>query len=101
MTAENPYAPPKAEVTDAVADKNRKPSAGARLAWTTAVALPVFLPLMFLVPPEKRGVTALGGAIFALGAGLIAMCIPVRRKVGFILPSILIVFVLAALLGHK
>ena len=99
MTAENPYAPPKAEVTDTAAEKNRKPSAVARFLWTSAVALPVFLPLMFLVPPEKRGVTALGAAIFALGAGLIAMCIPARRKVVFIVPAIFIVFVLAALLG--
>ena len=38
-------------------------------------------------------------AIFALGAGLIAMCIPARRKVVFIVPAIFIVFVLAALLG--
>jgi hypothetical protein len=101
MTAENPYAPPKTEVADAAAEKNRKPSAGARLAWTTGVALPVFLPLMFAVPLEKRGVTALGAALFALGAGLIGMCIPARRKVAFILPAILIVFVLAAVFGQK
>jgi hypothetical protein len=42
-----------------------------------------------------------GSLIFALIAGVIAMCIPVRSKAGFIIPSLAITLYCAYLIGSR
>jgi hypothetical protein len=99
--AENPYAPPKADVGAGPDDDGpRKPSAGARFLWTACVAFPVFFGFVMLTPRSAWLVGALGSAIFAGMSGLVAMCIPVRSKVLFIAPSILVFVVIAYLIGN-
>jgi len=99
--AENPYAPPKVDVGAGQDDDPRpKPSAGARFLWTAAIAFPVFFGFVLLTPREAWLVGALGSAMFAVMSGLVAMCIPVRTKVLFIAPSIIIFVVIAYLIGN-
>jgi hypothetical protein len=98
--AENPYAPPKADVgTGPEEDGPRKPTAGARFVWTACIAFPVFFGFVMLTPRSAWLVGALGSAIFAAMSGLVAMCIPVRWKALFIAPSIIIFIVIAYLIG--
>jgi hypothetical protein len=97
---ENPYAPPKSDVgTGPEEGQPRKPTAGARFAWTSCIAFPVFFGFVMLTPRSAWLVGALGSAIFAGMSGLVALCIPVRSKVLFIAPSILIFVVIAYLIG--
>jgi hypothetical protein len=44
-------------------------------------------------------VGALGSLLFASLSGLVAMCIPVRRKAAFIVPSLLLGLVVAFVIG--
>ena len=99
--AENPYAPPKADVgTGPEEDRLRKPSAGARFVWTAAIGFPVFFGFVLLTPREAWLMGTLGSAMFAVLSGLVAMCIPVRAKALFIAPSILLFIVIAFLIGN-
>jgi hypothetical protein len=98
--AENPYAPPKADVgTDPDEDPPRKPSAAARFLWTALIAFPIFFGFVLMTPREAWLMGALGSAMFAVLSGLVAMCIPVRAKALFIAPSILLFVVIAFLIG--
>jgi hypothetical protein len=99
--AENPYAPPKTDVgTGPEEDRSRKPSAGARFLWTAAIAFPVFFAFVLVTPRQAWLMGALGSALFATLAGLVAMCIPVRAKALFIAPSIILFLVIAYLIGN-
>lgn len=97
MDRNNPYSPPRAPVADA----RRKPKAkatgsswGARFLWTTPVAFVVLLSIAMSADSDQLIQTALGALVFAVLAGVIAMCIPVRSKAGYMIPSILIVMVI-------
>jgi hypothetical protein len=97
---ENPYAPPKSEVgAGADETENAKPTAIARFLWTTIVGFPVFMLFVLMTPREMWLMGALGSAAFAVFAGLIALCIPVRHKILFIAPGILVCIVIAYLIG--
>jgi hypothetical protein len=99
---ENPYSPPQAEVADSAAPEKSKPSAGARFLWASGVCFVVFMVLILLVLPRQDwGYGALGSAFFALTSGLIALCIPVRNKAGFIIPAVVLSLVAAYLVGSN
>ena len=100
--AENPYAPPKADVGRGLEeDPPRKPSAGARFLWTAAIGFPVFFAFVLVTPRQVWLLGALGSVMFATMSGLVAMCIPVRAKALFIAPSILLFIVIAFLIGNR
>ena len=99
--SDNPYSPPRAEVSDPEPPERPKPGAGARFVWTAGVTFAVFVVLVVLVAPGSWYYGALGSAAFAICAGLIAMCIPVRNKAGFIIPAMFIVMVVAWRIGSK
>lgn len=97
--SENPYAPPRAAVETSGAGK---PGVAARFVWTLLSALPVFLAIVVLYTPrEGWAIGALGSGIFAMFCGVIAMCIPVKSKLAFIVPSIAIGLGCAYLIGHS
>ena len=97
--SENPYAAPRTPVADEERTPG-KPSIGARFLWAFVCAFPVFMLLVLAyVPREKWLVGALGSGIFAGFSGLIAMCIPVKPKAGFIIPAVLISLWCAYLIG--
>ena len=97
---ENPYAAPRTPVTDADVTRPERPGVGARFLWTLASAFPIFMATVLgFVPRERWLLGAIGSAIFASFCGLIAMCIPVRWKAAFIIPSIVIGLFCAYLIG--
>lgn len=99
--AENPYAPPKADVgTGSEEGRPLKPSVGARFLWTAGIGFPVFFAFVLLTPREAWLMGALGSVMFAVLSGLVAMCIPVRAKALFIAPSIILFVVIAFLIGN-
>ena len=98
--AENPYAPPKAEVGYGEGEsKPSKPSAGARFLWTSLIAFPIFMGCVLIAGGDNLLYGAIGSAVFAMFSGIIALCIPVRLKVLFIAPSIIVCLVIAYLIG--
>jgi hypothetical protein len=99
---DNPYAPPKADVGMGLdeEDRPRKPSAGARFLWTAAIGFPVFFAFVLMTSRETWLMGALGSVAFAVFSGLVALCIPVRAKALFIVPSILLFVVIAFLIGN-
>jgi hypothetical protein len=97
--SENPYAAPRTKVSDTDKAVPDRPSVGARFLWTFAIGLPVFLVFILLLPRDQWLMGAIGSAIFAGFSGLIAMCIPVKSKAVFIVPSIMISVIAAYLLG--
>jgi hypothetical protein len=102
MTEENPYAPPKAEVAGASDEEaDGKPSVGARFLWTLCIGFPVYMFFVLFLPRNAWLMGALGSLLFAAFSGLIAMCIPVRPKAGFIVPGIVIGVILAYMLGRS
>lgn len=96
---ENPYAAPKSPVLSSE-DENPKPSAGTRFLLTTACAAPVYMAFTLFGPREAWLMGALGSVILGVFSGLIALCIPVRTKILFILPSVLAGLVIAFLIGN-
>ena len=99
---ENPYAAPSTPVADSGQKISDKPSVGARFLWTLPFAFPVFMGSVLLYVPMHRWLMgALGSALFALFSACIAMCIPVKRKAGFIIPSILIAVYCAYRIGTR
>lgn len=102
MSPENPYAPPRSEIAESPAPQtDTRPSIGARFLWTTAWAIPMYLFFVFFFSPSESWlVGSLGSVLLAMGCGLLAMCIPVRRKAGFIIPSLLAGLVFAYILGR-
>lgn len=103
MAEDNPYAPPKAELGEASPEeeKNPKPGVGARFLWTFLIGFPVYMFFVLFLPKDAWIMGALGSAMFAAFSGIIAMCIPVRNKAGFIVPSILVGVVAAYMLGRS
>ena len=99
--SDNPYSPPRAEVSDPQPPQRTKPGAGTRFVWTAGVTFAVYMALVLLAAPGNWYYGALGSAAFAICAGLIAMCIPVRNKAGFIIPALLIVLIVAVKVGGK
>ena len=99
---ENPYTPPRAEVADAPAAKPEKPSAGARFLWASGVCFVVFMILVLVVAPRSLWLlAALGSVMFALLSGLIALCIPVKNKAGFIIPAVVLSLLVSYLVGRS
>jgi hypothetical protein len=99
---ENPYAAPSTPVADSAQEKPTKSSVGARFLWTLPFAFPIFMGSVLLYVPVNRWLMgALGSALFALFAACIAMCIPVKPKAGFIIPSILIAVYCAYRIGTR
>jgi hypothetical protein len=97
---ENPYAPPRAEVSDPKPRKPDKPTAGARFLWAAGICFVIFVILVMLVLPRGDWIAgALGSAMFATLSGLVAMCIPVKNKAGFIVPALVVSMVLAYIVG--
>lgn len=78
-----------------------RPGVGARFAWTAAIGFPVYMFFVLFLPKEAWLMGALGSAMFAVFSGVIAMCIPVRNKAAFIVPSILIGVIAAYILGSS
>jgi hypothetical protein len=100
--AENPYAAPKSEVgTGPVEARSAKPTAAARFLWTMIVGFPIFMLFVLMTPRSMWLMGALGSAVFAAFSGLIALCIPVRHKILFIAPGILVCLVIAYLIGSS
>jgi hypothetical protein len=100
--AGNPYAPPKSDVgTGAAGGSSRKPTAAARFLWTACIGFPVFLSFVFFAPHRNWVYGAIGSAAFATFAGLIALCIPVRSKLLFVVPSIFACIFIAYLIGSS
>ena len=77
----------------------RKPAAGTRFLLTTACAAPTYMAFVLFGPREAWLIGALGSLILGLFSGLIALCIPVRTKILFILPSVLAGLVIAFVIG--
>ena len=98
---ENPYAAPRAEVADQPLPKRVKPSAVARFVWTACVAFPVYFAFVMSLPMHRWGMGALGSLIFAAISGFIALCIPVKRKALFIVPSIFAGLIAAIIIGNS
>ena len=96
----NPYAPPKTDVGRSE-DEDRKPTATARFFWTACVAFPVFMACVLMTPRGKWIYGAIGSAVFAGIAGVIALCIPVRTKILFIAPSVLTCLIVVYLIGSS
>ncbi len=101
MADDNPYAPTKAPVADAADDAGSKPSVGARFLWTAAIGFPVYMFFVLFLPKDEWALGALGSAMFAIFSGLVAMCIPVKTKAGFIVPAIVLGVVIAYMLGRS
>ena len=65
-------------------------------AWTWGM----FIILIALTQPKEQWVHGLiGGAIFALFSGLIAMAIPTKRKIIFVPATLFISFSIASIIG--
>jgi len=100
--SENPYAPPGTPLRDPQDAGDGKPGIAARFLWATACAVPVFVGLIVLFLPRKDWPAGLlGSAMFSMLAGIVAMCIPVRPKVGFIVPGVVVSFFVAWLIGTR
>ena len=99
--SENPYAPPRTEVADSAPASPAKPSVAARFAWTAGCTFVVFMILILLITPAAWRLGGVGSLAFALFAGLIGMCIPVRAKVGFIIPGMVVALLIAYLIGSR
>jgi hypothetical protein len=97
---DNLYSPPKSEIDVSSIGEDTKPSFLARFGLTALIGFPVFMIFVLLLPKETWLVGTIGAAIFTILAGLIAICIPVKRKILFIVPSIFICVVLAYLIGR-
>jgi len=98
---DNPYAPPAARVAETdEAAKPSRPSIGVRFLWTTLIGFPTYMSTVLFLPRKEWAVGALGSLFFALMSGLVAMCIPVRNKALFIIPSLLAGIVVAFLIGN-
>jgi len=95
----NPYAAPKSDVRDTTETANGKPSAGKRFLWTAAIGFPVFMLTVLFAPRSQWVAGALGSVVLALGCGVVALCIPVRSKLLFVVPSIVAGLVFAYILG--
>jgi hypothetical protein len=94
--------PPRAKVEDAQAAKRDKPSAGARFLWGFCCCLAAFLLLIFSVGPRNLWLLAsLGSLIFAGFSGLVAMCIPVKSKLLFTVPPVMLSLLIAYLAGSS
>jgi len=99
---ENPYSPPRAQVADAPAPQGDKPSVGARFLWASGVCFAIFVVLILIVAPRSLWLlAAFGSAMFALLSGLIAMCIPVKSKAGFIIPAVVISLLISYMIGRS
>jgi len=99
VTEENPYAPTNAPLEDQATNEDGRPSAGARFLWTAATSFPIYSPFVLTLTRVRWPLGALGCAVMALLTGLIAMCIPVKHKVVFIVPSILAFLFILFLIG--
>ena len=98
--SENPYAAPNTSVTELERKRSDKPGVGARFLWAAGCALPIFIACVMLAGARGAWLMGLiGSVMFASFAGLIAMCIPVKPKVGFIIPAVLIALICAYELG--
>ena len=100
MAEENPYAPPKTDVGEGSPEDGR-PGAGARFLWTMLIGFPVYMFFVLFLPRESWAMGALGSVMFAACSGVVAMCIPVRSKAGFVVPSILAGVVVAYIIGRS
>jgi len=102
---ENPYAPPRAEVYHEPApEKDLWSGIGrmmARFFWATAVSLVLFLVVVIAVLPRHNlGFGIIGAMLFAMFTGMIAACIPVKNKAGYIIPAMLVSMTVAYLAGR-
>jgi hypothetical protein len=97
---DNLYSPPKSEIDVSSIGEDKKPTFAVRFGLTALIGFPIFMFFVLLLPRAAWLVGAIGSAIFAVLAGLIAICIPVKRKILFIAPSIFICIVLAYLIGR-
>ncbi len=96
----NPYSPPKAELADRTDNLPRKPAALVRFALTAAWAFPVYMAFVLPNARERWVLGAIGSLAVSLLSGLVAMCIPVRSKWGFVVPAIVAGLAVAAFLGN-
>jgi len=99
---ENPYAPPRANVSDEPPIENDLWSVIgrmiARFFWATGVSFVVFLILVTLVMPRNAlNFGVMGSMFFAWLAGLVGACIPTKNKAGYIIPALLVSGVVAYL----
>jgi len=89
-----------AEAEDSQAQPAGKPSAVTRFLWAGGSCFVLLELLVLFTSPQAEWLMGLfGAALFGFFSGLIAMCIPVRNKAGFIFPAIVICFLIAYFLG--
>jgi|KBSMisStandDraft_5_1062788.scaffolds.fasta_scaffold695836_2 hypothetical protein len=100
MPGENPYAPTHAPLEDQTTGADARPSAGTRFLWTATIGFFFYLLFCLVLPRDRWLMGALGSAIMAAITGVIAICIPVKHKAGFIVPSILAGLVVLYLVGR-
>ena len=100
MSEENPYAPTHAPLEDQNTGADARPSAGARFLWTATIGFFLYLLFCLALPRDRWLMGALGSAIMGAITGVIALCIPVKHKAGFIVPSIFAGLVVLYLIGR-
>lgn len=96
----NPYSPPGAAMKDSPLAAPSRPGIGHRFLLTAACAFPVFFACVLGLPNAEWGVGAVGAVMFAVLTGIVAICIPVRNKFLFVVPSIVLGLTVALLLGR-
>lgn len=98
---ENIYAAPKADLSVEPADVPLKPGIGKRFLLTAACAFPLFLLSGLFVPRTQWFPLTVGALMIAVLAGLVAMCIPVRSKPLFIVPSLVFCLAVTVYFGSR
>jgi 4-hydroxybenzoate polyprenyltransferase len=94
------YAPPNSELENELSGKTKTYGWWQRFYITFLWGFPVFMGFVILGTAKETWIYgAIGSAMFSIGAGIVAMLIPVQRKSVFVTVAVFLGLVTAYIIG--